>query len=67
MKFYINFPTGNYFVDGTAEVGKIEEHDITARLELDEILDEIPDGADYFLTDEFFRRVTEEELYLILD
>ena len=51
MKIKINFPTGNWFNDGTFEVGKVLEEEVFTRKDLDDILDEIPEGTEYFITD----------------
>lgn len=53
MKVYVNYPTGAMFQDGTPEIGKQEAFTIETRLDLERVLDTIPEektGA--FLTDE---------------
>ena len=52
MKIFVNFPTGNWFKDGEPEIGRIEEHEVEFSQELDDILDEIPEGVKYFVSDE---------------
>ena len=51
MKIKINFTTGNWFNDGTFEVGRVQEEEVFTRKDLDDILDEIPEGTKYFITD----------------
>lgn len=64
MKIYINYLTGNWFSDGTMEVGKTEEHDVQTRGELYDI---IPETEDYFLTLEDGTEVSAYDVCLMLD
>ena len=52
MKIFVNFPTGNHYESGEPEIGRIEEHEVEFSQELDDILDEIPEGVKYFVSDE---------------
>lgn len=53
MKIYINYMTGNYFADGTPEVGKIVEADVSTRFDFNEfLLDELDESDEFFITDE---------------
>lgn len=64
MKIFINYPTGNTFIDGTAEIGKVEEHDVESRVDLDDIL---PEDDDFFITLEDGTETTVFDLYCQLD
>ncbi len=52
MKIFVKFPTGNWYENGDPEIGRIEEHEVEFSQELDDILDEIPEGVKYFVSDE---------------
>lgn len=52
MKIFVNFPTGNHYENGEPEIGRIEEHEVEFSQELDDIIDEIPEGVKYFVSDE---------------
>lgn len=60
MKIYITYPTGNRFEDGAAEIGRIEEHEVETRDELNAIL---PEEGDYFLTNEDGEEITAFGVY----
>ena len=68
MRININIMTGNHFADGTPEVGKIIEEEVSTRDDLDELLDRISDEVDdYFITDEDGAYVHEYDLMTMLD
>lgn len=67
MKITVNYPTGNWFADGSPEIGKVQEAELISRVDLDNLLDEIPDGVDYFLTDENENEISAYDLVSILD
>ena len=53
MIIYINYMTGNYFTNGTPEVGEIVETDVSTRFDFNEfLLDELDEGDEFFITDE---------------
>lgn len=67
MKITINIMTGNWFHDGEPEVGKVIETEVGSIEELDTVLDDIEEGADYFILDEDGNEVTVSDLCDILD
>lgn len=67
MKITINITTGNWFYDGELEVGKVIEAEVGSIEELDTVLDDIEEGADYFILDEDGNEVTVSDLCDILD
>lgn len=67
MKITINITTGNWFHDGEPEVGKVIEAEVGSIEELDIVLDDIEEGADYFILDEDGNEVTVSDLCDILD
>ena len=67
MKVTVNYPTGNWFEDGTIEIGKVQEAEIFTRKDLDNLLDDIPEGEDYFLTDTDGNRVEAYDIMKDLD
>ena len=67
MRININIMTGSYFGDGTPEVGKVVEAEVVTRVDLDEVLDEIDEADDYFLTDEDGEEMSIEDINAMLD
>lgn len=67
MKVTVNYPTGNWFEDGTIEIGKVQEAEIFTRKDLDNLLDDIPEGEDYFLADTDGNRVEAYDIMKGLD
>ena len=68
MKITINIMTGNWFHDGEPEVGKAIKAEVGSIEELDTILGDIEEGADYFIVlDEDGSEVTVSDLCNILD
>lgn len=43
MKISVNFLTGNWFMDGAPEIGKVREYQVGNLEELDFVLDHIPE------------------------
>ena len=67
MKITVNYPTGNWFEDGTIEIGKVQEAEIFTCKDLDNLLDDIPEGKDYFLADADGNRVEAYDIMKDLD
>lgn len=67
MKITVNYPTGNWFADGSPEIGKVQETELISRVDLDNLLDEIPEGTDYFLADEDGEEISAYDLASYLD
>lgn len=66
MLINVNFPTGNWFEDGTAEIGKVLECSIETWDDFDNILDDIPDGTEYFLTNKKGNKINEYDIHCLL-
>ena len=66
MKININVMTGNWFDDGTPEVGKVIEEDVNTVKEFDRVLDRLDETAKYFITDEEGKKYTDYEIVCIL-
>jgi hypothetical protein len=67
MKIKIMFPTGNWYEDGEPEIGNTWEFDVDTKVDLDDIIYDIPDGVDYFFADEDGNKVYECDVYRLLD
>ncbi len=67
MKFYINYCTGFYYHDGVPEVGKREEIEVVSRLDLEAGIDAVPEGTEWFLTDEDGEELSVEDAMSSLD
>lgn len=52
MKININITTGNWFPDGTLEVGRVIHADVSTKEDLDEAVAELGELSSFYITDD---------------
>lgn len=67
MNIIINISTGNYFFDGSSEIGTMRGYTVDSRLDLEKVMDNYPEYVDFFITTEDGKEIDIYDLICMLE